>query len=128
MAILAVIHESHFIFCVINECKYTLFCIQLYVQYIIQHVSILLIVYIIFDGVYCWTDSIKCLTDLKCDYTLSEEFRKTHYLAGLLLQEVKMCMNEPKEIRRHAIHLLRNQIAKHSFDDRYTSKVCKSRH
>lgn len=66
---------------------------------------------------------IQCLTDLKCDYTLSEEFRKNHYLVGLLLQEVKMCMNEPKEVRRHAIHLLRNQIAKHSFDDRYTSKV-----
>lgn len=68
-------------------------------------------------------DYIQCLTDLKCDYTLSEEFRKNHYLVGLLLQEVKMCMNEPKEVRRHAIHLLRNQIAKHSFDDRYTSKV-----
>ncbi|XP_078311760.1 dedicator of cytokinesis protein 9-like isoform X10 [Crassostrea virginica] len=67
------------------------------------------------------------LEDLKCDYTLSEEFRKTHYLAGLLLQEVKMCMNEPKEIRRHAIHLLRNQIAKHSFDDRYTSKTLQGR-
>lgn len=66
---------------------------------------------------------IQCLADLKCDYTLSEEFRKNHYLVGLLLQEVKMCMNEPKEIRRHAIHLLRNQIAKHSFDDRYASKV-----
>ncbi|XP_078311755.1 dedicator of cytokinesis protein 9-like isoform X5 [Crassostrea virginica] len=70
---------------------------------------------------------IKSFKDLKCDYTLSEEFRKTHYLAGLLLQEVKMCMNEPKEIRRHAIHLLRNQIAKHSFDDRYTSKTLQGR-
>nr|XP_022345904.1 dedicator of cytokinesis protein 9-like isoform X4 [Crassostrea virginica] len=70
---------------------------------------------------------LEALHDLKCDYTLSEEFRKTHYLAGLLLQEVKMCMNEPKEIRRHAIHLLRNQIAKHSFDDRYTSKTLQGR-
>ncbi|XP_065925413.1 dedicator of cytokinesis protein 9 isoform X3 [Magallana gigas] len=67
------------------------------------------------------------LEDLKCDYTLSEEFRKNHYLVGLLLQEVKMCMNEPKEVRRHAIHLLRNQIAKHSFDDRYTSKTLQGR-
>ncbi|XP_061183678.1 dedicator of cytokinesis protein 9-like isoform X1 [Saccostrea echinata] len=67
------------------------------------------------------------LEDLKCDYTLSEEFRKHHYLVGLLIQEVKMCMNEPKEVRRHAIHLLRNQIAKHSFDDRYTSKTLQGR-
>ncbi|XP_063429493.1 dedicator of cytokinesis protein 9-like isoform X5 [Mytilus trossulus] len=59
---------------------------------------------------------------LKCDYTLSDEYRKNHYLAGLLLHELKMALNEPRDIRRIAILMLRNQLAKHAFDDRYTSK------
>ena len=62
-------------------------------------------------------------TDLKCDYTLSEEYRKTHYLPGLLLQELKQALNETKEVRRCAINVLRDQFAKHAFDDRYASKV-----
>ena len=60
--------------------------------------------------------------NLKCDYTLSDEYRKNHYLAGLLLHELKMALNEPRDIRRVAIMMLRNQLAKHAFDDRYTSK------
>lgn len=39
-----------------------------------------------------------------------------------------MCMNMPREIRRSAITVLRNQLAKHSFDDRYASKVCNINH
>ena len=62
-------------------------------------------------------------TDLKCDYMLSEEYRKQHYLTGLLLQELKTALSEPREIRRVAINVVRNQIAKHSFDDRYKSQV-----
>jgi len=34
-----------------------------------------------------------------------------------------MALNEPRDIRRIAIMMLRNQLAKHAFDDRYTSKV-----
>ena len=34
-----------------------------------------------------------------------------------------MALNEPRDIRRVAIMMLRNQLAKHAFDDRYTSKV-----
>ena len=60
---------------------------------------------------------------MKCDYTLSEEYRKTHYLPGLLLQELKMALNESKETRRCAINVLRDQFAKHAFDDRYVHKV-----
>ncbi|PVD19166.1 hypothetical protein C0Q70_21731 [Pomacea canaliculata] len=65
---------------------------------------------------------IKNFKDVKHDYTLSEEFRRNHYLTGLLLHELLMCMNMPREIRRSAITVLRNQLAKHSFDDRYASK------
>ena len=66
------------------------------------------------------------LTDLKSDYTLSEEYRKTHYLPGLILQELKMALNESKETRRCAINVLRDQFAKHAFDDRYTKPVSSS--
>jgi hypothetical protein len=61
--------------------------------------------------------------DLKYDFTLSDEYRRNHYLVGLVLHELKMAMNEPREIRRTAINVLRNVLAKHSFDDRYVSKV-----
>ncbi|KAL3847595.1 hypothetical protein ACJMK2_018498 [Sinanodonta woodiana] len=67
------------------------------------------------------------LEDLKSDYTLSEEYRKTHYMPGLLLQELRRALSEPREIRRCAIFVLRNQLAKHSFDDRYCNKVQQGR-
>ncbi|KAK3096056.1 hypothetical protein FSP39_022605 [Pinctada imbricata] len=70
---------------------------------------------------------IKSFKDLKCDYQLSEEFRKQHYLAGLMLQEVKLAMNEPKDVRRTAIMMLRNQLAKHAFDNRYSKDVLQGR-
>ena len=60
---------------------------------------------------------------MKHDYTLSEEFRKNHFLVGLLLQEVKLALNEGRDIRKAAISTLRNQLAKHAFDDRYAGKV-----
>ena len=63
------------------------------------------------------------LADLKHDFTLSDEFRRNHYLTGLILHELKMAMSEPRDVRRSAITVLRNQLAKHSFDDRYQSKV-----
>ncbi|KAK7484867.1 hypothetical protein BaRGS_00023910, partial [Batillaria attramentaria] len=70
---------------------------------------------------------IKNFKDLKHDYTLSEEYRRNHYLSGLLLHELKMAMSEPREIRRGAITVLRNQLAKHSFDDRYATKTQQGR-
>ncbi|XP_070173876.1 dedicator of cytokinesis protein 9-like isoform X3 [Littorina saxatilis] len=60
--------------------------------------------------------------NLKHDFTLSDEFRRNHYLTGLILHELKMAMSEPRDVRRSAITVLRNQLAKHSFDDRYASK------
>ncbi|XP_060575600.1 dedicator of cytokinesis protein 9-like [Ruditapes philippinarum] len=65
--------------------------------------------------------------DLKSDYTLSEEYRKTHYLPGLILQELKMALNESKETRRCAINVLRDQFAKHAFDDRYSKPALQGR-
>lgn len=61
--------------------------------------------------------------DLKHDYTLSDEFRKNHFLVGLLLHEVKMALNEMRDVRKPAIMTLRNLLAKHAFDDRYSSKA-----
>ncbi|KAL8624516.1 hypothetical protein ACOMHN_053059 [Nucella lapillus] len=65
---------------------------------------------------------IKNFRDLKHDFTLSDEFRRNHYLTGLILHELKMAMSEPRDVRRSAITVLRNQLAKHSFDDRYATK------
>ena len=62
-------------------------------------------------------------SDLKHDYTLSEEFRKNHFLVGLLLHELKLALNEIKDIRKYAIMTVRNLLAKHAFDDRYARKV-----
>jgi len=66
---------------------------------------------------FCWT------TDLKHDYILTEDFVKNHFLVGLLLTEVKTALNEIQDIRKFAITTLRNLLAKHSVDDRYSSKV-----
>ncbi|KAL5004607.1 hypothetical protein ScPMuIL_018063, partial [Solemya velum] len=71
--------------------------------------------------------NIKNFTDMRSDYMLSEEFRRNHYLVGLLLQELKFSLTEPRDIRRSAITVLRNQIAKHAFDDRYTAKHVQAR-
>ncbi|XP_041349256.1 LOW QUALITY PROTEIN: dedicator of cytokinesis protein 9-like [Gigantopelta aegis] len=60
--------------------------------------------------------------DLRQDFMLSDEFRHKHYLVGLLLFELKNSLKEPRDMRRSAITVLRNQLAKHSFDDRYKTK------
>ena len=60
---------------------------------------------------------------MKHDYTLSDEFRKNHFLAGLLLHQVKMSLSENRDIRKPAVTTLRNLLAKHAFDERYSSKV-----
>ncbi|XP_067949265.1 dedicator of cytokinesis protein 9-like isoform X3 [Watersipora subatra] len=57
--------------------------------------------------------------DSKCDYTLSTDYRKKHFLSGLLLQELKSALKEIKEVRMVAIVTLRNQLAKHALDNRY---------
>lgn len=63
------------------------------------------------------------LPDLQLDYSLSDEFCKHHFLVGLLLREVGNALQEFRDIRQIAISVLKNLMIKHSFDDRYASRV-----
>lgn len=63
------------------------------------------------------------LSDLQMDYSLTDDFNKNHFLVALLLREVRAALQELREIRQIAIHVLKNLMMKHTFDDRYTSKV-----
>ena len=60
---------------------------------------------------------------MKHDYTLSDEFKRNHFLVGLLLDELKSALNETADIRHLAIKVVRNLLAKHAADDRVASKV-----
>ncbi|XP_066583188.1 dedicator of cytokinesis protein 9 isoform X2 [Prorops nasuta] len=60
--------------------------------------------------------------DVMNEYCLSEDFCKLHFLAGLLMQEVKTSLNEVFQIRKVAIATLRDLMAKHELDDRYQNK------
>lgn len=63
------------------------------------------------------------MIDLMNEYCLTEEFCKHHFLAGLLMQEVRTSLNEIVQIRKVAIGTLRDLMAKHELDDRYQNKV-----
>uniref|UniRef100_A0A8C3AE01 Dedicator of cytokinesis 9 n=1 Tax=Cyclopterus lumpus TaxID=8103 RepID=A0A8C3AE01_CYCLU len=65
--------------------------------------------------------------DLQMDYSLTDDFSKNHFLVGLLLREVSTALQEFREIRQIAIHVLKNLMMKHTFDDRYTSKSQQAR-
>lgn len=62
-------------------------------------------------------------SDLQLDYSLTDDFCKNHFLVGLLLREVSAALQEFREIRQIAIQVLKSLMIKHTFDDRYTSKV-----
>lgn len=62
-------------------------------------------------------------SDLQLDYSLTDDFCKNHFLVGLLLREVNAALQEFREIRQIAIQVLKGLMIKHTFDDRYTSKV-----
>ena len=62
-------------------------------------------------------------SDLQLDYSLTEDFCKNHFLVGLLLREVSVALQEFREIRQISIHVLKSLMIKHTFDDRYTTKV-----
>lgn len=55
-------------------------------------------------------------------FCLSEEFCRQHFLAGLLLQEVRISLNEVNHIRKLSLSILKDLLAKHDLDDRYQSK------
>uniref|UniRef100_A0A8B9KKM8 Dedicator of cytokinesis 9b n=1 Tax=Astyanax mexicanus TaxID=7994 RepID=A0A8B9KKM8_ASTMX len=61
--------------------------------------------------------------DLQLDYSLTDDFCRNHFLVGLLLREVGGALQEFGEIRQISIHVLKSLMIKHTFDDRYTSKV-----
>ncbi|XP_014874382.1 dedicator of cytokinesis protein 9 isoform X19 [Poecilia latipinna] len=65
--------------------------------------------------------------DLQMDYSLTEDFCRNHFLAGLLLREVSAALQEFREIRQIAIQVLKSLMIKHTFDDRYSSKSQQAR-
>lgn len=61
--------------------------------------------------------------DLQLDYSLTDDFCRNHFLVGLLLREVCGALQEFGEVRQIAIQVLKSLMIKHTFDDRYASKV-----
>uniref|UniRef100_A0A8C0FWI6 Dedicator of cytokinesis 10 n=1 Tax=Bubo bubo TaxID=30461 RepID=A0A8C0FWI6_BUBBB len=59
------------------------------------------------------------------EYTLTNEFCRKHFLIGVLLREVGFALQEDQDIRHLALAVLKNLMAKHSFDDRYAEPVKK---
>ncbi|KAK5972965.1 Zizimin [Trichostrongylus colubriformis] len=53
------------------------------------------------------------------EWYLNETYISHHFPSGIIFQELYACMREPREYRRRALVLLRNLLAKHSFDKRY---------
>uniref|UniRef100_A0A8R1YPV2 Uncharacterized protein n=1 Tax=Pristionchus pacificus TaxID=54126 RepID=A0A8R1YPV2_PRIPA len=53
------------------------------------------------------------------EWWLSEPYCRRHFPVGLLLQELTMCLREPREYRKRPISLVRNVLAKHGYDKRY---------
>lgn len=72
---------------------------------------------------YCIFLIIFLPSDFQLDYSLTDDFCKNHFLVGMLLREVSAALQEFREIRQISIHVLKNLMIKHSFDDRYSSKV-----
>lgn len=60
--------------------------------------------------------------DILQRFTLSKDFCRQHFIAGLLLQEVKSSLNEISPIRRMALKTLKELMHKHDLDDRYQNK------
>uniref|UniRef100_A0A673BKX5 Dedicator of cytokinesis 9 n=1 Tax=Sphaeramia orbicularis TaxID=375764 RepID=A0A673BKX5_9TELE len=76
---------------------------------------------------YDTMESYDTPVDLQLDYSLTDDFCKNHFLVGLLLREVSAALQEFREIRQISIHVLKNLMIKHTFDDRYTSKSQQAR-
>ncbi|KAL9930008.1 dedicator of cytokinesis protein Ziz isoform 2-T3 [Glossina fuscipes fuscipes] len=55
-------------------------------------------------------------------FNLTEEFCRQHFLSGLLLQELKSSLNEIGHVRRHALSIYKNLLAKHELDERYQNR------
>ena len=57
------------------------------------------------------------------EFFLSTDFNSKHFLVGALLSELRVSLGEIAEVQRVAIGVLRDLLAKHSFDDRYLQSV-----
>ncbi|XP_066933536.1 dedicator of cytokinesis protein 11-like isoform X1 [Clytia hemisphaerica] len=55
--------------------------------------------------------------------TLNDYYCKRHFLVGVLLREFSNALYQPKAIRKYALRVLRNLLAKHEFDERYIGNV-----
>ncbi|RWS23800.1 dedicator of cytokinesis protein 9-like protein, partial [Leptotrombidium deliense] len=58
---------------------------------------------------------------------LNEDFSKTHFTNGVLIQELRSALSEVHQVREMAISVLRNLVVKHSFDERHQNKAQQSR-
>ncbi|XP_029462551.1 dedicator of cytokinesis protein 11 isoform X2 [Rhinatrema bivittatum] len=56
------------------------------------------------------------------EYSLSDEYCKNHFLAGLLLREAAIAFHDNFDIRCTTIITLKNLLIKHAFDSRYQHK------
>ncbi|CAB3407627.1 unnamed protein product [Caenorhabditis bovis] len=61
------------------------------------------------------------------EWHLTRSYAMNHFLIGLLMQELTACLRETKDYRKRPISLLRNLIAKHSFDKRYVDLTIQRR-
>lgn len=62
-------------------------------------------------------------TDAYAEMHLSPIYCERHFPVGILLQEVNAALRDSRAIRRRAIVVLRNLLAKHTFDARYDDLV-----
>ena len=70
--------------------------------------------------------AMKNAKELEVEFRLCDVFAKNHYLAGLLLQEVRSSLNEVTDVRKMGLRCLRDILTKHELDDRYQQKVSTS--
>ena len=67
--------------------------------------------------------ALKNCKDLETEFRLNDAFCKNHYLAGLVLQEVRSALNQVADIRKFGLRWLRDLLTKHELDDRHQIKV-----
>lgn len=89
-----------------------------------QRVGLIWLLFYLKSITFSLTKAVSILiSDLQLDYSLTDEFCRNHFLVGLLLREVGTALQEFREVRLIAISVLKNLLIKHSFDDRYASRV-----
>ncbi|XP_072557852.1 dedicator of cytokinesis protein 10 isoform X3 [Paramormyrops kingsleyae] len=67
------------------------------------------------------SESQSTLVDIP-EYSLTEEFCRKHFLTGMLLRELGLALQGEQDLRHLALASLKNLMAKHSVDGRYSSR------